>query len=32
MALLLVGVAVVVLGGRRSEPTALPADPTPLAD
>ncbi|MFG1914354.1 DMT family transporter [Micromonospora sp. NPDC048898] len=34
MALLLVGVAVVVLGGgraaRRGTPTALPADPTPL--
>ncbi|GGO03916.1 DMT family transporter [Micromonospora parathelypteridis] len=36
MALLLVGVAVVVLGGgraaRRAAPTALPADPTPLHD
>ncbi|MFG1872759.1 DMT family transporter [Micromonospora arborensis] len=36
MALLLVGVAVVVLGGgraaRRAAPTALPSDPTPLDD
>ncbi|WCN82177.1 DMT family transporter [Micromonospora sp. LH3U1] len=32
MALLLVGVAVVVLGGRRAAPSALPADPTPLTD
>ncbi|MGC4792961.1 DMT family transporter [Micromonospora saelicesensis] len=36
MALLLTGVAVVVLGGgraaRRATPNALPTDPTPLAD
>ncbi|MEU1398427.1 DMT family transporter [Micromonospora zamorensis] len=36
MALLLAGVAVVVLGGvragRRDAPTALPADPSPLGD
>ena len=32
LALLLAGVAVVVLGGRRRAPTALPADPTPLDD